>query len=734
MAMAALVAPLALVALMRGGARLALAAVAALVVVGAWTWSGARLQATAAPEVGGARTVQGTVVVETHPVPGRDGRARVRVRAESLAGAGEAVPRGARLLAWVEFGPGLGWGDVVRVRGRLGPAAGREAPSWWRRYLKRQRISGRLTVRHAEVVGRRRGLAGMRDRWREWTWRHAARGLSGDRAAVVRGMALGASGDLSESAARQMRDAGVWHLLAVSGQNVTVVALAVLGLLRAMGARRRPSVLAALVALLAYCLACDGGPSVARAGIVGALGLIGELQSMARQRWHLLLVALAGLLLADPRALGDPGLQLSFAAVVGLFVTAPVLQGVAGGWLPARVAQLAALAGGAGLATAPVLVWHFERLSLVGLVVNVVAVPLAAPVVIVALVGIPAAAAVPPLGILLSWIAGLGGEALLLLAASSAAVPGAAVDVPRVWAAPLLVLPAVPHIARAALPRMSRAQRGAVAIGLAGLTAGLTVLLTPSPRPWPAHPEVRILDVGQGNAVLIRDPGGAAALMDTGPPGDPPAIDGRLRRLGVDRLDLLIVSHGSLDHVGGMEAVLRRAPPRAVAMGPEIPPRQHRVLRRRFIAAGATVYEVAAGDAFRVGRWAATVVAPRGRRFVGGDPNPRSLVVRLSGGRAAALLTSDAESDALDAVPTGVADLLMVAHHGSRDGGLAQLLRRVRPRVAAVSVGVGNRYGHPAPETLAALRNAGAAVGRTDELGDVWMRIGSAGAPHFGAG
>src|SRR5690606_23150819 len=127
-----------------------------------------------------------------------------------------------------------------------------------RAWLARQGIAARLTPRSALPAGRRGGLAGVRDRWRGWATANVAAGLEGDIGAIVRGMALGGGALLSPAAADAFRDAGVWHLLAVSGQNVAVVALAALALLVALGVPRRPALVAAGAVLVAYCLACDG--------------------------------------------------------------------------------------------------------------------------------------------------------------------------------------------------------------------------------------------------------------------------------------------------------------------------------------------------------------------------------------------------------------------------------------------------------------------------------------------
>jgi competence protein ComEC len=391
------------------------------------------------------------------------------------------------------------------------------------------------------------------------------------------------------------------------------------------------------------------------------------------------------------------------------------------------------LAAGAGLATAPVLVWHFERLSIAGLAVNVIAVPLAAPVVIVALIGIPAAALHPVAGEACAFAAGLGAEGILVMARLSTRVPNAAVDLPRAVAPALVVLPVLPHLARRVLPALSAAgRRGVGGVGAALVGAALVFGGSP-PEPWPATPELRVLDVGQGNAALLRSPRGETALIDTGPPGTPVPLAERLDGLGVGRVDLLVLSHGSLDHVGGLESLLRRAAPRVAALGPEIPPEQHTRLARRFRSVGTRVTVVSRGSALRSGNWRVSAVSPEGRDYRGGDPNPRSLVLLAAAGGARALITSDAESSALAATPLLRVDLLAVAHHGSRDSGLADLLRRVRPSAAAISVGEGNAFGHPTPETLETLAAAGVPIRRTDLDGDVWLRADAEGV-RFGSG
>lgn len=721
-------------AIRAGRARAAVTLLALAVLAGGWAWSGARLAATAPATLDLPSSVTGTVVVQTPPVPDGFGGWRMRAGAESLAAQeGGVVPPGARLLLSLRHDDPPAVGTRLRVSGRLRPASTRHSPAWWRSWLERQGIAARIAPRSAIPDGRRGGIAGVRDRWREWTTANVAAGLHGDTGALVRGMALGGGSLLSEEAAADFRDAGIWHLLAVSGQNVTVVAMAALALLVALGVPRRPAVAAAGGALVAYCLACDGGASVARAGVVGSLALVGELRASPRDRWALLLAGLAVLLAWQPRALGDPGLQLSFAAVAGIFALAVPLGRWAAGWLPPRAAELAGVAAAAGLATAPVVAMHFGRLSLVGFALNVVAVPLAAPVVVLALVGIGVGALLPAAGVVVAWVAGAGAWTLLAMARVAAALPGAVADVPTWAVAPLAALAVAPALASAWLARApwqgpSPRVLTAACVAAGALGVGGWALWPREPvAPWPAVAALTALDVGQGDAILLRGPTGAAVLVDTGPPGDPPAVAAALRRHGVSRLDALVITHGDADHAGAAAAVFGRAEVTVMVHPPRPADGWSDSMAAALDAArdaGVATVPVRAGARLEAPPWRFGVVSPRDALPAGAEPNAGSLVMRAHAPGMRVLLTGDAESTALAGVDPGRADVLKVAHHGSADDGLPALLRRVRPRSAVISVGEDNSFGHPRAEVLDALARAGVAVWRTDRHGDITIPAG----------
>jgi competence protein ComEC len=705
----------------------AIGLVSALCVFAGWGWGTARVAATAPAAPGTARHLTGVVDVDAAPRRSPHG-VRVIVRAVSLGG----VRSGTRLLA--DFGQlpdaDLDYGRRLRVTGRLGPAATEHSPGWWRSYLDRNGIAGRLTIRTSRAVGRRGGLRALRDRLRNGASANVARGLDGDRREIVRGLALGGGDGLSEPTARAFRDSGLWHLLAVSGQNIAIVADALSLVLTAIGVSRRRSVLVAILVVATYCLTCDGGASVARAGIVGSLILAGRLRSRERDRWYLLLLGLAFLVLHQPRAIGDPGLQLSFAAVVGIYTIGAPIGTWLQGFVPRKVAELVALSAGATLATAPVVVAHFGRLSLSGVIVNLVAVPLAGPVVVIALVGVAAGALLPAAATMCAALAGAGADILLLLARIGAAVPGAAVALPA-WSA--AVLSAFSVAIPWAFARLWRRHGGVVAAtvrpvwvacSMAVVVTGIAVAIPdrPRPTPWPSGPAVTALDIGQGDAILLRSPDGSAVLVDTGPPGDPPAIVAALRRVGVRRLDALAITHHQLDHDGAVAAVLDAFDVKAFVTPVPVPREETAAVRD-----GAAVHRVAAGDVIHAGQWRLEVLWPVAGFTPPEDPNDACLVLRARAPGLTALLTGDAESNVLAQLRLHHADLLKVSHHGSQDAGLEGVLARLRPTVAVISVGTGNPFGHPRPQTLRTLADAGAQVYRTDQVGDATVGIAAAG-------
>jgi len=738
LALLAAVVGLAAVRRARPGAATLLMLVASL--LGGWTWGAARVQATAPEPVTRAGAVEGLVAVTGFPTRGARG-VRVPVQVERLSGPRAPRP-GTRLILDLPHGartPPIG--AVVRLSGSVGPAAGATAPSWWRAWLARQRIAGRLRTSRWVAADWRDGVAGARDALRRWAHANAAAGLSGDRAAMVSGMALGGGEGLSPRAKTAMRDSGLWHLLAVSGQNVAVIGIGVVAVLGAAGAPRRGRTAVAGLAMLAYCLACDGGASVMRAGLMGAIGVAADLRGGRRAPWNALVLSLAVMLALDPLSIGDPGLQLSFAAVAGLFAVAPPLAQWLRGVLPGRVADLAAQSAGAGLATAPVLALGFGSLPVAGLVRKLGGGAHRGP-----RGGVGHGGGGGPLGV------GAPGRGAVV-GGSSGGVgdPGGRGHRRRtargraaracVGAVPLALLAAAPPAAWWWLRRLPPPSAGAhrrpwrpwVRRGLAAAGAAAIAVLLPGALPGcggaqPADgPAVRMLDVGQGAAIALRDGRRVPVLFDAGPPGQPTPVVDALDRMGADSVGALVISHAARDHLGGAIAVMDRLPLRAVVL-----PQADRfdpalmAVARHARARDVDVQWAMRGTQVDAGPWRVRVIGPTPAMERAGDANLRSLL-RVTAPGISAVLPADAESPALAGVDLPRSDVLQVGHHGSADPGLHGVLERVRPGVTLVSAGRGNPYGHPRPSVLGAIAASGAAALRTDRGGDIDVRPGPSG-------
>jgi competence protein ComEC len=415
----------------------------------------------------------------------------------------------------------------------------------------------------------------------------------------------------------------------------------------------------------------------------------------------------------------------------------------------------------ATLATAPLIAFHFEELSTVTLVANLLALPAVAPAMWLGMLA-AAAGQVPglPVGVLNALDAPL--LAYIAQVAAWCARPGWASLKVHLGLAGLaasyvfLVVTAfvTQHLARLRRherlrhpPRADGPQTSAIWTSAArrrrilALAGGLAVvgaafaLLGPGRGVSGAAASgefglrVSVLDVGQGDAILLQPRGAPAVLVDGGPPGD--GIAGELRAAGVERLGAAIITHDQSDHAGGIRDLLGRMPIERIYFG---------VLRHatfaQIRAAGVATRRLARGSELRDGALRLDVLWPPRELLAGPhageDPNLLAVVALARWRGFSILLTADAEAEATPLDP-GPVDVLKVAHHGSDDAGLGALLDRTRPRLAVISVGAGNPFGHPTPGTLATLAAHGVPVRRTDLEGTVRIDVSRNGV-RVGAG
>lgn len=372
----------------RGPRRLGWLAIA--LALGGWWWGSARLDALDRSPLTSHLETAGRVLV-TVTGPARRGKYDVRAPAVVTRFAGQALREPVQLKLPLGRAPPQGaiLDALVRVSAPRGPQKGFDERTW----LRRHGVHVVLLVDRSRIVGRRGGLGGVADALRRQLQSSVARGLTGYRAAVLEGVVLGEDSGLSDELRRRFRASGLYHLLAVSGQNVALVAGSALLLVWLVGMPRLLGQLAALAAICGYVLAVGAQPSVIRAGIVGALGSLAWLTARAADRWHLLLVGATVLLAWNPYTLLDAGFQFSFAAVLAIFVLVPHFQRFLEGYPLGRSLRLVvAISAACGLATAPIAWLQFHSVQLLTVPANALAAPAVAPLLALAL----AAAAVAP--------------------------------------------------------------------------------------------------------------------------------------------------------------------------------------------------------------------------------------------------------------------------------------------------------------------------------------------------
>ncbi len=653
-------------------------------------------------------------------------RSRGQVRVEV------ATADGKLLLTASEPVPDLPVGGEVRASGVL-----QEPDPFLDGLLRRHGIAQVLRAERIEATGRRRGgVAGGLDLVRRRAEAALNRGMREPEAALARGFVLGEDDRIDPATVDDFKRSGLAHLLAVSGQNVVLLALLAMPILALAGLSLRARLVAILGLVAVYVPVAGAGPSIQRAGVMGAAAIAAALASRPRSRVHVVILAALVTLLLNPRASGEIGWQLSFVAVIGILLWARPIGEAFGaigaeGWRSA-LADGAAITIAATVATAPLMAHHFEAVSVAALPANLLALPAVAPAMWLGMLS----AAAGQLPVMPVEVLNAVNQLLLAYISQVAdwfAAPSWA-QAPVRLTSPLAVVSVYAALiaggellARARRRRLSLrlGRRAALATGLPVALIAVTALASAAgnaapdtDRAPPGHFRATFLDVGQGDAILLQPPGGGAVLIDGGPPGED--LAGSLADRGVERLALAVVTHDQLDHVGGLTELFGRLPVESLAYafaGPE--------LLGAAAANGTATERLAEGAELRSGELRIRVLWPPRESRPAGDPNRVSVVLLAEWRHFSILLTGDAEQESSDLDP-GTFDVLKVAHHGSADAGLDSLLEQALPDLAVISVG-DNSYGHPAPETLSSLRDHDLPILRTDERGSIEIEADSSG-------
>lgn len=652
-------------------------------------------------------------------------------------------------------------GRLLQVAGKLMLPKG-PGPSGFdeRTYLRRQGISCIVEALPSDVrvIGDRGGVSGKLDSVRRRALVDLGRGGRPLYSALLRGVVLGETRDIPQDVLVAFRRSGIAHILSVSGLHVAGLAALILGLCAALRLPRSVSVLLGLSAVVLFAGIAVGGAPVVRATVMLFLVMLAQASGRRRDPLHVLALAAAVVLAPNPLVVFSAGFQLSFAAVAGLVLWAQKIQRRLERVLPGPLASGMAVSLAASIATAPVSLLVFGQASVMGVIANLFVVPAITPVTGLGFASMLAGWVSPSVSavlddvaaVLLAWTVSMARlfsrGPVLSREHVGVAIAAAAGLVGAHWGRRVVVRRPPNDLARRIVRRTGPALlllgafAGVLVYG-GGTFAERAIADAMSARRWPAAVEVRMLDVGEGSAALIRTPGRHAALLDAGP--EDAGVPEQLRGLGVRRLDLVLISHPHADHFGGLVGLAGSVPVgvlvdavvgEGTAGGTGAPPpeaAEYFRLRSLLLAGGATYHRAESGQTLRVGPVDIQLFPPSDPldpttgAWEGDRINAASIAAVVRWEDLAILVPGDAEAAELAHRRLPPVDVLFVPHHGSRDGVTPRLLAAIDPALACISVGAGNTFGHPAAEILQALEQAGVPIVRTDRSG--WISLARSG-------
>jgi competence protein ComEC len=549
--------------------------------------------------------------------------------------------------------------------------------------------------------------------------------------AIVTAVLIGDRTGLSDEIRERLQAAGTYHVIAISGGNIAILAGLVLLMLMACGIHGRRAALVSIGVLMTYSQVAVAGPSVWRATLMAVLYLAARTMDHRTAAWQAAALAAALMLVAHPLELQDPGFLLTFGATVALIEGARRAEGrriashTAVGWLAASVVASLAVE----VALVPVSAQVFSRVTSAGVVLNLIAVPMMAVAQVAGLV-VVAADSVPWIAAPAGWMASSAAGVLVSSARLVDVFPWLTSRVPP----PGMAMAAAYYLSLAFVllgsRRLQRTGAVAFAVVIALFVADANGWLR---RAAPLNSlRLTMFDVGQGEALLLETPAGSLQVDAGGAPFGGGAFDVGARVLapalwarGIRSVDTLLVTHGDPDHIGGGEVLVREFGFRHLWEGIGVP--RHTpstVLRALAAREGMTSHFKRTGDVMRWGDATIRVLHPAApdweRPRVRNDD---SVVIEVLYGGVALLLTGDISSGIeralvpmLSAAPVRI---LKVAHHGSRTSTSFELLESWRPQIALISAGRGNSFGHPAPDVVRRLESIGARIYRTDRDGQI---------------
>lgn len=551
--------------------------------------------------------------------------------------------------------------------------------------------------------------------------RRAAAGLPMLSRGLLPGIVDGDTTELDPVLANRFQIAGLTHLVAVSGTNLAILVGTVALLLRRLRASPRTIAVVGGVVLVGFVIVARPSPSVLRAAAMAAIALAALANGRQRSALPVLAGATLVLLVWQPSLAVNLGFALSVAATVALLLIAPGwAAGLRACGVPSGLAEPVAVAAAAHLVTMPLIAGISGRVSLVAIPANVLAEPVVAAATVLGVLAALCSVLWMPAAIVFAQLAGWPCRWLVWVAEYFGSLPGASVPWPSgVPGGLLLGLLAVGcwRLCRRR-PAIQRLTAIAMVSALLVQIPVRSVVVGWPPPNW----IIVACDVGQGDSLVINAGQGTAVVVDAGP--DPVAVDRCLRGLEIRQVPLLVLTHSHLDHVGGLSGVLHDRHIGKVVTSPlNEPIAGHELMLSVLASRDLELGQVSAGAVFHVGPIRLDILGPvRSYQGTRSDPNNSSVVMRVTVHGVRILLPGDAELEAQDdLLATGAdlrADILKVPHHGSAFSDPA-FLQAVHAKLALITVGRNNDYGHPSPLLLAEMARLGVPTRRTDLDGDI---------------
>ena len=550
---------------------------------------------------------------------------------------------------------------------------------------------------------------------------------------LVPGLALGDSSALTPELADQMKSAGLTHLIAVSGTNVTLLIVIVLAIMRKFRVSRNWQYFVTLIAVLGFVVLVRPQPSVLRATVMGLVVLLATYSKSNKSPVPALGVAVIVLIAVDPWLAVSFGFALSVAATAGLILWVNRIQLFLDRNIPKRIPlwiiQTLAVTIAAQFSVFPILVALGSSISLSSIPANMLAVPLAGPAMVIGLLAAIVSPFSQSLGVAFAWVAGLFAQLIALVAQNCAKIDWLRIPWPTGTIGIVLAILTVSGIVQIGiawrcLTRVQQSQTASIAVAAMML---IWIHPTLNLKPWPDPNWVMVsCDVGQGDATVIRVGRNEAVVIDVG--GDAKAIDRCLNDLHIKRIPLLLLTHFHADHVGGIEGAVRNRDVGQIRVSPlNVPPATTQFVNDVLAKVKKESTVMTYPERFVVNGVSFTCIWPSELILgQGSDANNSSVAMAVEANGVSILLTGDIEPPVQDKIvrdlPALDFDVIKVAHHGSRYQS-NDFATWANAEIAVISVGKDNDYGHPAPETISLYQLTGSQVFRTDLGGDVAISI-----------